>query len=54
MNYQLLINITFRTLLAMFIGGVSLDGNEKVRIVRITTHMLVAVGSCAIMQLKNN
>ena len=52
MNYQLLINITFRTLLAMFIGGlIGWERESTHRPAGLRTHMLVAVGSCAIMQL---
>ena len=52
MNYQFLINITFRTLLAMFIGGlIGWERESTHRPAGLRTHMLVAVGSCAIMQL---
>lgn len=52
MNYQLLINITFRTLLAMFIGGlIGWERESTHRPAGLRTHMLVAVGSCVIMQL---
>ena len=52
MNYQFLINITFRTLLAMFIGGlIGWERESTHRPAGLRTHMLVAVGSCVIMQL---
>lgn len=52
MDYQLLIDTTFRTLLAMFIGGlIGWERESTHRPAGLRTHMLVAVGSCVIMQL---
>ena len=52
MTYQLLIGITCRTLLAMFIGGlIGWERESTHRPAGLRTHMLVSIGACVIMQL---
>lgn len=54
MNYQVLIEIIFRTLLSMFIGGlIGWERENTHRPAGLRTHMLVAIGACVIMQLGN-
>lgn len=52
MTYQLLIGITCRTLLAMFIGGlIGWERESTHRPAGLRTHMLVSIGACVTMQL---
>ncbi len=52
MDYQVLIEIAFRTLLSMFIGGlIGWERESTHRPAGLRTHMLVSVGACVIMQL---
>ena len=52
MDYQLLIDTILRILLSMFIGGlIGWERENTHRPAGLRTHMLVAVGSCVVMQL---
>lgn len=52
MSYDLLMTMTCRTLLAMFIGGlIGWERESTHRPAGLRTHMLVSIGACVIMQL---